>query len=161
MRRAVPASCSVLLALATFSCAAERPASESATAPIPVEEVAAPIGAAVSTAEDKQERMRTETFSGVLPSDFPREIPLYRPATIVDYGTTAAGRSYVVLQTQDRKAQVEGRFSGLLDARGFHRAADSATMILADLVVRITFEDANPGTRIRIEYKSGPRPTGP
>jgi hypothetical protein len=129
---------------------------EATTKPIPIEEVAAPVGSALSLEKDRQGQVREESFAGVLPGNFPADVPVYHPATLVDFGAAAAGRAYVVFQTPDTPGVARPRFTKLVQARGYQVAADGATMVRGERVLRITYEDARPGTRIRIEYAGGP-----
>jgi hypothetical protein len=133
-------------------CSGPEPAGqEAASKPIPTEDVAPPLGTGVSIAGDQQERARRSRFSGVLPGNFPSDVPVYEPSTLADFGPTRAGGSYVILQTPDSLAVVRSRFLEQLGARGYRAGADGV-MVEGATSLRVSFEDARPGTRIRLEY---------
>lgn len=48
--------------------------------------------AALSTAGDAQERRVVESFAGVLPDGFPADLPLFRPASLVEIAEGSDGR---------------------------------------------------------------------
>jgi hypothetical protein len=150
--RAAAVALSGLIVL-TMACSDREPAApEAASKPIPTEEVAPPLGAGVSIAGDPQEQARRPRFSGVLPGNFPSDVPIYEPSTLADFGPAGPGRSYVVLQTPDSPASVRARYLEQLAARGYRPSADGATLVQGEQSLRVTFEDARPGTRIRLEY---------
>lgn len=146
------ASAAVVLFGWILGCSGPEPMGQEAVSkPIPTEDVAPPLGAGVSIAGDQQERARRSRFSGVLPGNFPGDVPVYEPSTLADFGTTGAGRSYVVLQTPDSLAVVRSRFLEQLGARGYRAGADGL-MVEGETRLLVSFEDARPGTRIRLEY---------
>ena len=55
-------------------------------------EVASPIDADLSFDDDIQPAGRAPELSGVLPSDFPADFPVYKPASVVDFGDLGGGR---------------------------------------------------------------------
>jgi len=135
-----------------WGCSGPEPAGqEAASKSIPTEDVAPPLGAGVSIAGDQQERARRSRFSGVLPGNFPGDVPVYEPSTLADFGSAGAGKSYVILQTPDPLAVVRSRFLEQLGARGYRAGADGV-MVGGETSLRVSFEDARPGTRIRLEY---------
>lgn len=153
MRTAIAALAALALGGSILACSrSEPPAPDSAAKPIPTEDVAPPLGAGVSTAGDRQEPARRPRFSGVLPGNFPKDVPMYEPSTLTDFGPAAAGASYVVLQTPDSPALVRRRFLEQLAARGYLAGADGTTLVQGERSLRVTFEEARPGTRIRLEY---------
>ena len=143
----------VALSSLMLACSDGEPAApDAASKPIPTEDVSPPLGAGVSIAGDRQEQTRRPRFSGVLPGNFPRQVPLYEPSTLADFGPSGPARSYVILQTPDSPAIVRPRFLEQLAARGHRVGADGTTLLEGGRSLRVTFEDARPGTRIRLEY---------
>ncbi len=113
--------------------------------------------ATLSTAGDRQETRRESGFSGVLPEDFPKDLPLYRPSTLVDFGS-----GFVVLQTPDAPGAVRQKLPALLRAQGWQDGPGGEWRPRSGRPgvgrsVRIGFEDAHPGCRIRIDYAAAVR----
>lgn len=146
------ASAALVLFVWISGCSGPEPSGQQAAPKtIPTEDVAPPLGAGVSVAGDQQEPARRSRFSGVLPGNFPSDVPIYEPSTLTDFGPAGAGRSYVILQTPDSPEVVRGRFLEQLGARGYRAGADGV-MVEGETSLRVSFEDARPGTRIRLEY---------
>lgn len=137
------------MGLLLAGCARQEPAEQATKTE--TAEVAPAVDAKLSTAEDQQEVRRESGFSGVLPEDFPHELPLYRPSTLVDFGGNAAGR-FVVLQTPDALAVVRARLPQLLRAQSWQNVSGAEWRHTGGRRVRIALEDARPGTRLRIDY---------
>ncbi|MGE5234039.1 MAG: hypothetical protein ACM3OB_08000 [Acidobacteriota bacterium] len=112
--------------------------------------------ATLTTAGDRQETRRESGFSGVLPEDFPADLPLYRPSTLVDFGSGPDGR-FVVLQTPDALAAVRTRLPALLRAHGWRDGEAGEWRPATGRPVRISIENAHPGSRIRIDYAGAAR----
>lgn len=147
-RSSAPLALLPLLVLGGLACPREKPA-PAGPAPLETKEVGAAPDAALSTENDTVERRRAAAFSGVLPGTFPKELPVYEPSSLVDFGHDARG-SFAVFQTPDEPAAVRARYTSQLAARGFGAAGDTFTR--ERLRVRVVFESLRPGTRIRVEY---------
>lgn len=130
-------------ALVTIACR-ERPAQRPAIDP-QTQDVAPPSDAALSTADDPQGHQVTSSFSGVLPGDYPKDAPPYIPSTLVDFG-----ERWVEFQTPDPLVAVRTAFTQSLRGRGW--AEDGASFTKNGRALRVSFESANPGTKIRVEY---------
>jgi hypothetical protein len=130
----------VLLAIACSREPAGRPPVDTE-----VQDVAPPPDAALSTAADPQAQAAAPTFSGVLPETYPQDAPPYVPSTLVDFGDR-----WVEFQTADAPATVRARLPALLRGRGW--TGDGATYAKGGRTLTVRFEEARPGTRIRVEY---------
>lgn len=115
-------------------------------------DVGGAIDADLSTSGDEQARGVGSHVAGVLPGGFPRDLPLPKPSTLVDFGA-ADGRSFVVLRSSQAVGQLRPRWESQLSAAGWKRAG--AEWSRNGRRVRIGVEDAAPGTRVRIEYRPG------
>jgi hypothetical protein len=133
----------LMLALGASACSPEpgqRPAVDTE-----VQDVAPPPDAELSTAADPQARAAAPAFSGVLPESFPKDVPPYVPSTLVDFGDR-----WIELQTPDAPATVRARYLALLRGRGW--AGDGTRFTKGPRTFTVRFEDARPGTKIRVEY---------
>ncbi|MCP4659396.1 MAG: hypothetical protein GY856_28635 [bacterium] len=110
----------------------------------------------VHTIDDPQARERVPVLVGVLPADFPADLPLYIPASLIDFGRTDQGSRSVSLLTPHKSAQVRSRLDALLRERGWTVTAegDGRFTLLRNgqRRVRLVVEDAHPGTLYRFEY---------
>ncbi len=93
---------------------------------------------------------------GVLPGDFPADLPLYLPASLIDFGTGEDGWRYVELLTPHALARTDPGLATLLAERGW--ASDGASggsrlLRKGSLRVRLRVENARPGTSYRFEYR--------
>lgn len=125
-------------------------------APLEVEDVAPAVDAGLSTDADIKGPPIVSGVSGVLPSDYPRDLPTHEPASIVDFGGTASGWSFVELDTPSRRPLVSASLSDRLTRAGWSINGEGDTALTASkgaVRVRISFVDLEPGTRIRVEYR--------
>ena len=58
-------------------------------------DVAPPIDAELSTEGDLQAVQRAAQLSGLVPGDMPPDLPLFVPASVVDFGGPSGGRAWV------------------------------------------------------------------
>jgi len=143
VRRSPKIVLSLLAVAAALGCArqpAERPAVDPE-----VQDIAPPLDAALSTEADPQAKPVAPTFSGVLPAGFPKDAPTYVPGTLVDFG-----EGWVEFQTPDALATARSRYTALLRGRGW--AGDGGRFAKGGRSLGVHFEDAKPGTKIRVEY---------
>ncbi len=141
----------VLVALLLVACGG----STNKPSHLETEDVAPPPDASLSTAHDAQAKTRSEGISGIVPSDVPVGLPLYSPSTVVDFGKVGPGRRYLTLVTADALAKVEKSMRGDLIAAGWQLSAGADGKVVAtrdEIEVDFQWIDAQPGTRIRIEY---------
>lgn len=116
------------------------------------EEVTAAPHAALSTAEDAVERRSgAPALAGALPAGFPREIPVYRPSSLVDSGELPGGRRFVELESPDSAAVVRATLERQLRAAGW-RATAEGEYRLGELQLRFGIESQAAGSRLRLEF---------
>jgi hypothetical protein len=97
---------------------------------------------------------RRDAFSGVLPSDFPADLPLYNPSNLTDFGSEGGGR-FVLLFTPDAATMVRDGMRGELARSGWALIDgndERGTWRRGSRSVILDIQDARPGTEIRIEY---------
>lgn len=137
-------------ALAAFACGG---GDTSGGAEIEIVDVEPSLTSHMTTTYDVEAPERGDAFSGVLPSDFPADLPLYSPSNLTDFGSEKA--RFVLLFTPDAATMVRDGMRGELARSGW-------TLIDGDGVrgtwrrgshsVILDIQDARPGTEIRIEY---------
>lgn len=150
--RAANAPLFALLLLLATSTACRREQPVPAAAPgddLQTVEVAPPPDALVDIDTDVRERRRAEAFSGVLPSGFPRELPLPAGASLVDQGPR-----WVELLVGRRLAEVRPQYLRQLAAAKWSVAAegDRHRLSRGGQSVRLSLAAAGPSTRLRLEY---------
>jgi hypothetical protein len=116
------------------------------------------LGAGLTTAYDKQAKQVGPEVSGVLPQGFPRDLPLYTPSSLVDFGEADAGLHYLEFDTSDSAAVVRRRLQADLSKSGWRPlSADLATsFVKGDRQAGLTIRDLSPGARIRYVYSREP-----
>ncbi len=108
--------------LAAAACAPEKPTQDSAPVPETIDVAPSP---SPSTLGDVQAAPPRKALTGILPGDFPRELPIYLPASIIDFGKEE-GRRFVVLQSPDAPAAVEAWLRRALKQAGFELSGGRA-----------------------------------
>lgn len=109
----------------------------------------------IDTSEDTQARARTPELVGILPGDFPSDLPLYLPASLVDFDESERGRPTVSLLTPHGISTVRRELLTRLHEAGWSAAAgDDGTWVLRKDGRRawLRLEEARPGTVYRFEY---------
>jgi hypothetical protein len=103
----------------------------------------------VDTSEDIQETARAPQLTGVLPGDFPEDLPLYLPASLVEFGPG----SVTLLSPHGRKKVQQGYEQILRDA-GWSVGGEGAILDLqkAGKSARLVYAEGGPGTAYRIDY---------
>ena len=120
-----------------------------------VEAVDVPPMLTIAVEQDVQEVPRPPELVGVLPGDFPADLPIYAPSSLVDYGSTDDGRGYVVLLSPDGRSQVAGALEPRLREHGWALEpgpSGSLRLRKGEARLKLVYKDANPGCEIRIEY---------
>lgn len=140
----------LLVALCLLACAPEPPEQEGLP-PLETEVVEPPPEAAIDPSLDAQAPQRQAAgLAGAVPSDFPSDFPLYRPATVIDFGESAAGRRTLALRTPDPPAAVRSHLEAELVALGWTREGDRWSSGGRTVTMRI--EPLPGGSRIDLEY---------
>ena len=117
-------------------------------------EVAPPPDARVDVERDVKEKRRAETFAGVLPSGFPRGLPLPPQASLVDQGRSGGG-AWVELLVPRRIAAGRGPYQQQRASAGWSAAAsgdDAWRLRRGDAAVQLSMRAQGPSTRLRLGY---------
>ncbi len=94
--------------------------------------------------------------AAALPADFPAGFPLYRPSTMVDFGSGTSGWRYVLFMSPDRPSRVRAGMEAALEAAGWRAAGAQGTLRgPTGREARIAYREDPPGTEIRVEYRPG------
>jgi hypothetical protein len=105
--------------------------------------------------EDIQEKPREVVSLGVVPGDFPRDVWVYEPSTVMDFSAPGASQAYVVLRARQPLTRVEADLDRELGQRGWKptsAAADSTTWDKDGRQVTIGLQQQGADTFIRIDY---------
>ncbi|MEM1177158.1 MAG: hypothetical protein AAGM22_02340 [Acidobacteriota bacterium] len=101
----------------------------------------------VPVADDPQEVRRPPGLSGRLPAGFPEDLPLFLPASLIDYGLD---ERWVDIMCPADLGRVRAE---MLDkARGAGWQVNGETLRLGEREVRLEFRDGNPGSVVRVHY---------
>ena len=103
----------------------------------------------VPIADDPQEAPRPKGLSGRLPSGFPEGLPLYLPASLIDYGLDAEER-WVDILAPAARASVESQMLRAAAEAGW--SIDGSSLRRGERAVRLEFRDGNPGTIVRVFF---------
>lgn len=123
----------------------------------PLETVDVDMGpeAALTTEHDEFAAPRpAQEMAGVLPSDFPSDVPVFSPSSLVDFGSPETQR-YVELDTSAPMSGVRASLESQLSNAGWSRSGSNAEAIVfvkAGRELRVVLLDLSAGTRIRYEY---------
>jgi hypothetical protein len=121
-------------------------------------EVGESFDAGLTTAYDEQAKQMGPEVAGVLPEGFPRDVPLYIPSSLIDFGEGDGGRSYLEFDTSDSQAVVRRRLEADLSSSGWRPrgSGPDASFAKGDRQIGLTLSDLRPGTRIRYVYRPEP-----
>ncbi len=94
-------------------------------------------------------------LGGVLPSDFPDDLPVLLPASVVDFGD-GGGQSWVAFETGLPPGTVVSRLLGQLGSAGWEGGVTvgASTLRKGDRSLEVTVEPANEGSRYQYRYGS-------
>lgn len=148
--------CAVALCLAGMACGPRAPEEPVALETV---DVAPPIDAELTTENDLEAVQQAVQISGVVPTDVPPGLPLFVPASVVDFGGPPGGRAWVELDAGEPPAVVRRWLGERLPAAGWTVGAVGDDLVRARKGERradYRLENLAPGTRIRLEYT--PRP---
>ena len=113
-------------------------------------DVDAGYDASLSTESDERGRRVEASIGGVLPSDFPAELPVFSPSSVVDFGP-----GFVEVDTSVPESEVRSSIARQLERAGWSVGAigeSGTTYRRAGVGVRVTLSAIGSGTRIRYEY---------
>ena len=118
-------------------------------------EVGAGHDADLTTENDETARRVETRTGGVLPSDFPADLAVLSPSSVVDYGQLATGRSFVEVDTPVPLGEVRSSLAAQLQRSGWSVVAigDAGnTYTKGGRRVQLILTDLTSATRIRYEY---------
>ncbi|MGH9380968.1 MAG: hypothetical protein ACRD2Z_10200 [Thermoanaerobaculia bacterium] len=120
--------------------------------PLDTQVVEPPPEASIDISQDAQSRRRVESLSGVLPSDVPKDLPLHRPATLIDFG--AEGARYITFTSPASPQAVRSDMERRLSGAGWVRegSGDSAVFVKDGRRVTLTVDSDPVGSLWRIDY---------
>lgn len=122
---------------------------------IDIVDVGEGIDSQIRPEEDERAEVRERGLLGVLPGDFPKDLWVFEPASIVDFGAAEGGRSYVALRAVAAPADVARRFQTEERARGWEVTAATSTLLTFSKDgrrVEAELEHRGNETWIRIDY---------
>jgi hypothetical protein len=98
----------------------------------------------------------TTGLTGVVPADFPSDVPLYSPASITDFGRTPDGRRQLTFATSSAPDDVRARLVAGLLAHGWGQATaageDTMRFEKDGRTVRLQVHADPVGAVYRVEY---------
>lgn len=110
----------------------------------------------VDVENDPQAIEETPALVGVLPSDFPAEVPLYVPASLIDFGRSPRGLRSVSLISPHPVPRVSRELDELMRGRGWSAEGQPGVggtrWRKGALEVWLQVENARPGTLYVFEY---------
>jgi hypothetical protein len=124
---------------------------EKASAPLETEEVGSPVDAAVTTEFDVRAKSSVENVGAQLPGDFPRDVPLYRASSVINYGPVEDNRRFVELSVAAQPSTVEQSYNAQIEAAGWRRQG-GGEFVRGRRTILVTYREGTPGTWVRIEY---------
>jgi len=142
-------SLAVLGVLGLAACSPE--VEEAALEPLETEDVGAPVDASVTTEYDIQAKSSQEIIGSRLPSDFPRDVPLYSASSVINYGPAEANRRFVELSIPAQPNSVKRRYNAQIEAAGWRPGGEGEFLRQGRTIV-VTYRQGTPGTWVRIEY---------
>jgi len=111
-------------------------------------DVSGPVDAGATTELDAVATPRTAS-AGVIPGDFPKEIPLPSGGSLVDFGEGAAG-SWIELVVAAPPAEVGAAYRGRLAKAGF-RVASGGVWSRGSLRLEVAVSARGAGATVRLE----------
>jgi len=126
-----------------------------ASKPLEIVEVDEGPEAGFTTANDEFAAPRpTQEMAGILPSDFPSDVPVFSPSSLVDFGSPGAER-FVELDTSAPITGVRASLESQLSNAGWSSSGstdDAMVFVKAGRQLKVIVKDLSAGTRIRYVY---------
>ena len=142
----------LILVLLAVACAPEPREPE----PLEIEEVevGAPVDSGLSTEGDEKGTPPASDDDWILSGMLPEDLPLHRPARLVDSGEEPGGRRYFVFHTTTGLETVRSGLTSRLGAAGWAATSGSAGLTASKGGERVdfAFSELRPGTEIRVVY---------
>jgi hypothetical protein len=149
------AGATLLVAAVLLAACTPRSGGDAASDAEPVleaEEVTAAVDAAHDPSADPKEERRTTSFLGVLPGDYPEDLPVPEGSSLVDYGDREGGWRYVELHTTVSADAVRSELEEAWRAAGWQQGAEQYEKGPVD--ARLVIESSSPTlTRVEILWR--------
>ncbi len=124
----------------------------------PSKTVDVPPALEISTENDEVAAPRTVDVAGLMPSNFPDDLPLHMPSSLVNFGDDEQG-AWVELLSDDPRMHVEQTLTNRLRAGGWSARnvgsgsdIDTFELRRSGYSVKLIIRQGNPGTLYRYEY---------
>lgn len=145
----------LLSLLIVGACGRNKTLGDDASKPLETVDVDEGPEAGLTTEFDEYAAARpVQEMAGILPSDFPSDVPVFSPSSLVDFGSPGAGR-YVELDTSAPIEGVRVTLESQLSGSGWGSSGsggDVLTFNKAGRQLKVVLQDLSAGTRIRYEY---------
>ena len=94
-----------------------------------------------------------EQLSGVLPTGFPADVPVYTPSSLIEFGEGGSGR-FVLLATPDPNDVVRGSYRATLESAGWTPSGGGREERFSkgDRLIKVEVRIKGSGSEIRIAY---------
>lgn len=139
--------------VASLLCACQPGSEDAGPEPLETEVVESPPKAAIDISRDAQSTRRVEeSLSGVLPSDVPADLPLHRPATLVDFDTGSA--RHITFTSPASPQTVRSDMERRLRAEGWapEQGGEAAVFVKDGRRITLTVEPDPVGSLWRVDY---------
>jgi hypothetical protein len=144
----------VAMLVALVACNRGPRAERAAGGELETVEVAPPPDAAASLEGDEVERRRQESgLAGILPSDFPRDLPLPLPASLIDV-ERSGGEVAILLASTSSCATLRESHRHQLAAAGW-REEGAGSFRQGGRRAAVAYRDSRPGCHARIAVRGG------
>jgi hypothetical protein len=111
--------------------------------------------AGLTTEFDERAVVRpAQEVAGVLPSDFPSDVQVFSPSSLVDFGSPGTER-YIVVDTSVPIERVRATLAAQMSGAGWGSLGASGEAMVYSKTgrqLRVVLQDLSAGTRIRYEY---------
>ncbi len=146
---AVPVAVGLVLTLA--ACGTPEPVSVDPGEAVDV--TASPVENLTTEYDEVAPERDEEQLSGVLPTGFPADVPVYTPSSLIEFGEGGGGR-FVLLASPDSADAVRTSFRSSLESAGWVRSGGSREERFAkdDRTVKVEVRVKGSGSEIRIAY---------
>jgi hypothetical protein len=91
-------------------------------------------------------------MAGILPGDFPDQIPLYQPSSLTNHGETDKGLRFVELTIPEPAQRVRMAYFQELQRAGFANLGDEKSWQQDTLVIEVEVSPAGSDSVLRIAY---------
>lgn len=141
--------CALLLCGALIACSPDRGSKDS----LETVEIGGAVDEGLTLEEDVQAEQTGPGLAGALPGGFPADFPVYRPASVTDFGETEDGE-FVEIAVPSALADIDAWLDRSAAAEGWSTAGDGL-YTKGERAVRVHLSEGVTGTTVRIDYRPG------